>query len=104
MKMKKLIAITGVILIACVCAGSLAAPSAVSAPPQTVAAQEKTAPAGYKIADSGGHVAVFYADAPVLTTDTLTDSLPQADAKRVREGIPAKTKRELERLLEDFCS
>ena len=96
--MKKLIAITGVILISCVCAGSLWAPSAASA------LQEKTEPGSYKIADSGGHVAVFYADAPLLTTDTLTDSLPRADAKRVREGIPAKSRQEIEKLLEDFCS
>lgn len=102
--MKKLIAITGVILISCVCAGSLWAPSAASAQPQTTGVQEKTEPDGYKIADSGGHVAVFYADAPLLTTDTLTDSLPHADAKRVREGIPAKTRKEIEKLLEDFCS
>jgi hypothetical protein len=103
-EMKKLIAITGVILISCVCAGSLWAPSAASTQPQTTCMQEKTEPDGYKIADSGGHVAVFYADAPLLTTDTLTDSLPHADAKRVREGIPAKTRKEIEKLLEDFCS
>ncbi|MBQ1309040.1 MAG: hypothetical protein II629_00775 [Ruminococcus sp.] len=102
--MKKLIAITGVILISCVCAGSLWAPSAASAQPQTAGVQEKTEPGSYKIADSGGHVAVFYADAPLLTTDTLTDSLPRADAKRVREGIPARSRQEIEKLLEDFCS
>ena len=100
--MKKLIAITGVILISCVCAGSLWTPSAASAQPQTAGVQEKTEPGSYKIADSGGHVAVFYADAPLLTT--LTDSLPRADAKCVREGIPARSRQELEKLLEDFCS
>ncbi len=103
--MKKLVGITGLILIACVCIGTAAAPSP---------AQEGTAPTaavteaaqGYVIGDSDGNIAVFVPGeaAPVMVTQTRTDALPRPDSRRVREGIAVADSSELRRLLEDFCS
>ena len=104
--MKQLVLITGVILIACVLISSFAPLTPASAAP---AATSATAPAeeqGFLVGDFGGKVAVYGGSAaePLLVTDTVTDSLPQADAKRIRGGIRVAGRRELERLLEDLCS
>lgn len=104
MKKTVLIVITGLILIACVCVQTVF----VSAPPAP--AEEKPAAAaaeeGYVVRDSGGRIAVFMrgGQQPVFTTGSRTDSLPKADARRVREGIEVDGKKQLERLLEDLCS
>lgn len=104
--MKKLILLTGVILIACVCVQAIAAPP--PAPSQTAAEnrQPKGADAGYIIRDSGGKIAVFNAgdDRPLFTTETRTESLPRADAKKLREGVKAPDRQTLRRILEDYCS
>ena len=105
--MKKLVLITGAVLIACVFAGSFAA----SPQPRTAAAAiaETTAPqadGGFVIRDSGGRIAVFRRgeSAPLLVTQTLTESRPRADAKKIREGIEVPDRQTLEKLLEDYCS
>ena len=40
----------------------------------------------------------------MLITQTLTESLPRADAKRLRAGVDAPDRQTLEKLLEDYCS
>lgn len=103
--MKKLVGITGLILIACVCIGTAASPPpAESTAAATAAATE--AMQGYVIGDSGGNIAVFVPGeaAPVMVTQTRTDALPRPDSRRVKEGIAVTDSRELKRLLEDFCS
>lgn len=40
----------------------------------------------------------------IKKTDTLVSLLPQGDQKKLKKGIKAKNERELNRLLEDFCS
>ena len=102
--MKKLILITGAILIACVFAGNAAAPP----PAETaVAAQQPAAQeTGFVIRDCDGKIAVYRKgeSAPMLITQTLTESLPRADAKRLRAGVDAPDRQTLEKLLEDYCS
>ena len=103
--MKKLVAITGLVLITCVCVG--AAAQTETAPSETAAvAVGTTVPQGYIIRDSGGRIAVFRRgeSAPLLVTQTLTESLPRADAKKIREGIEVPDRQTLEKLLEDYCS
>ena len=66
--MKKLLAVTGMILITCVCAE-----------------------------------AVFASPVSKITS-TQVASLPKQDAKKLKEGISAATRQELEKALEDYCS
>ena len=109
--MKKLVLITGVILISCVIAGSLASP-----PPAVAAgisesetARESVTEApeqGYVVRDYHGNIAVFKngKEKPVRVTAARTDSLPKPDAKKLKEGIEAPDKQTLDRILEDYCS
>ena len=111
MKMKKLVLITGMILISCVLTGSLSAP-----PPDTAeeissssAAQESETHIireGYVVRDYHGKIAVFKngKTSPVRVTSTRTDSLPKSDAKKLLEGVDAPDKQALNRILEDYCS
>ena len=94
--MKKLVLITGAVLIACVFAGSFAA----SPQPRTAAAAiaETTAPqadGGFVIRDSGGRIAVFRRgeSAPLLVTQTLTESLPRAEAQYRHHRGPSENPR-----------
>ena len=105
--MKKLILLTGVILIACVCIEHFAAPPSAGAYPSTaVQPSPQAADAGYIIRDSNGKIAVFAAgsDHPLFTTETRTESLPRADAKKLREGVKAPDRQAMRRILEDYCS
>ena len=105
--MKKLLLITGLILIGCVLTDSLAAPPAsnITVVEATTAAA-KAAVRGYVVRDCDGKIAVYRKgeSAPMLITQTLTESLPRADAKRLRAGVDAPDRQTLEKLLEDYCS
>lgn len=102
--MKKLILITGIILIGCVLISVLAATRTVTEPVHAPA--QNQADAGYVIRDNGGKIAVFRAgeSTPFMTTETYTKTLPRADSTRLQNGIAVTDKAELQRLLEDFCS
>lgn len=105
--MKKLLLLTGIILIACVLAGSLAAPSVSDMTVvEATTAAAKASVRGYVVRDCDGKIAVFRKGeaAPMMTTATRTESLPRADAQKLRRGIEAGSKQEVERILEDFCS
>lgn len=105
--MKKLVLLTGIVLIACVCMEHFAAPPSPAAYPSAAASPSpEAADAGYIIRDSNGKIAVFAAgnDHPLFTTETRTESLPRADAKRLREGVRAPDRQALRRILEDYCS
>ena len=103
--MKKLVVITGIILISCVCFGSLYTPTAaVYSEPAATAAE--TRPEGYVIRDFNGKIAVFRSgeDKPLSVTSTRTATLPKADIKKLKSGILTQSRQELERILEDYCS
>ncbi len=103
--MKKLVAVTGIILISCVCFGSLYThPEAARS--YTPAAVEQTSAAGYVIRDWNGKIAVFISgrDKPFKVTSTQTATLPKPDIKKLKSGIYTENKQELERILEDYCS
>lgn len=98
--MKKLLLITGAILIAYVILTAVMTPAV--ATPAAVSA-EKTE-SGYLIAESEGRIAVYRDGGLVLRTDTKLSDLPKSDAARLREGIEVNSMKELKRLLEDYCS
>lgn len=102
--MKKLIMITGTVLIAyLILVTMIAAPE--SAPSATtVTAQESTADSGYIIGISEGRVAVFRDGQTVIRTDTQLSDLPKSDRAKLEEGIHIDSLKELKERLEDYCS
>lgn len=61
-------------------------------------------PSVYILTEYNGRLAVFIEgqDGPYTLIDTEYDSLPEADKKRLREGIEVNSTEELYRLIEDF--
>ncbi len=100
--MKKLLLITGAILIAYLILITVAAPPA--ATPWVSAEVRQSEPEGYLVTEYEGRVAVYRDGVLYRTTDTLLSSLPKADVRRLREGIKVNSEKELKRLLEDYCS
>ncbi len=103
--MKILVAVTGLILIICVLVGA-SVPDSETQKNDTVAVIETEAPKGYVVRDWRGKIAVFRAGegVPESVTGTRTETLPKADVKRVKDGIAADDKKQLDKILEDFCS
>lgn len=102
--MKKLIMITGIILI-----GYLVLMTTVSQPPASpsasaVSAEESAADSGYLIGISQGRVTVFKDGKPMVRTDTQLSDLPKSDRARLEEGIHVDSIKELKEKLEDYCS
>ena len=109
--MKKLVLITGMILISCVLTGSLSVPQSdtaaeISASSAAQETETRMISEGYVVRDYHGKIAVFKNGkmSPVRVTSTRTDSLPKSDAKKLLEGVDAPDKQSLNRILEDYCS
>ena len=109
--MKKLVLITGAILISCVLTGSLSVPQSdtaaeISASSAAQETETRMIREGYVVRDYHGKIAVFKNGkmSPVRVTSTRTDSLPKSDAKKLLEGVDAPDKQSLNRILEDYCS
>lgn len=103
--MKKLLLITGVLLIAYVVMMSALSPSAEIRSQETAAtiAQETTRDV-YTVIDENNRVVVLLNGVAYMRTDTLVSSLPKSDQTRLKKGIKVYDKKELKRLLEDYCS
>ena len=104
--MKKLICITGIILIGCVCISTIYAPSTM-AETYTEQTQHNTALNDVFIIKSENNRIVVYKkgeSTPYITTDTLTSGLPKGDILQLQEGIEVKGEAKLKKSLEDYCS
>lgn len=106
--MKRLLLITGVLLIAYVVMMSALSPSASSYEeiPDETAVTEADEDEGdvYIVLDENGRVAVTLNGALYLRTDTVVASLPKADRTKLKKGIVLTDKAALKKLLEDYCS
>lgn len=102
--MKRLILITGMILIACTVIQALASPRPATA--QQVAAQQEDGEKRFFLTEERGRLAVYRSGEaePYLVTDTVVNSLPRADRAAIRQGVEVQGEAELRRLLEDYCS
>ena len=101
--MKRLLLITGVLLIAYVVMMSALSPSASSyeeIPDETAVTEADE----YIVLDENGRVAVTLNGALYLRTDTVVASLPKADRTKLKKGIVLTDKAALKKLLEDYCS
>ncbi|MCI5655720.1 MAG: BofC C-terminal domain-containing protein [Candidatus Pseudoruminococcus sp.] len=116
--MKKMIAVTGCFVIFCLIINGILIPSlpnvnAENTPPttQTSSIEESSEiiskpEAFYILKDYNGKIAVYSSNSnkPIEITNASTAKLPKSDQDALRAGIKAKSRKELNRLLEDFCS
>lgn len=104
--MKRLLLITGVLLIAYVVMMTSLSPSAKSSDEAGVAETiaESLAQDVYTVLDENGRVSVLLNGAEYLRTDTVVSSLPKSDQLRLRQGITVTDTDALKRLLRDYCS
>lgn len=102
--MKKLIMITGVILLAYLILGTLIAQPTAAPSVGTVSAEESAAAGGYLIGISEGRVTVFQDGKAIVRTDTQLSDLPKSDRVRLEKGVRVDSLKELKERLEDYCS
>lgn len=109
--MKKIVGLTGVILIACMMISSLFAPvnsaENTSATSDYSASQnEETGESDYIIKAENGYIVVYKKgeNKAYLTTDCRVSNLPKGDALYLEKGIEIKGKENLMKALEDYCS
>ena len=109
--MKKIVGLTGVILIACMMISSLFAP--VNSVENTSATNDFSVlqESGkenfdYIIKAEKGYIVVYKKgeNEPYLTTDCRVSNLPKGDALYLEKGIEIKGKENLMKALEDYCS
>lgn len=102
--MKKLVGITGLILICCVCIGALYTPSeAVNIEASTVATHLDDI---YVIKAENNKIVVYRKneEMPYIVTDTYINNLPKGDILRLIEGIEIYGEKNLQKSLQDYCS
>ena len=114
--MKQLLIITGSFLLLCLVINCIVLPSLPSAraeAPQTgvpYAAEEKASVVQneqkFRLGIYDGMVSAFRSgeDKPFYTSQTKVSDLPEADRAALAEGISVDTRKELNRMMEDFCS
>lgn len=102
--MKKLIMITGIILIVYLIIVTVIVQPAASPSAGTVSAEESVGDSGYLIGISDGRVTVFRDGKVIVRTDTQLSDLPKSDRVRLEEGIHIDSLKELKERLQDYCS
>lgn len=102
--MKKLLTVTGAILIAYVVLSSVY----VSSGEEAVAAktaQPQTRPQQiYVVREENDRLVVYLDEQVYLRTDTRVSTLPRSDRLKLEHGIDVFSDEELKQLLEDYCS
>ena len=101
--MKKLLLITGAVLIAYL----LLMTAAPGSGAHEIAAADSASIAsdtGYIVTAEQGRIVVYQGAELYLSTDTPVASLPKADRTKLERGIYVYSQKELKPLLEDLCS
>ena len=99
--MKKLIAVTGVILIAYVIFSAAVGTARPILPDRSAALAESSV---YVMREEEGRVVVYLNGAIFLRTATPVANLPKNDRLKLQKGITVYSEEELKRLVEDYCS
>ena len=118
--MKKLLMITGTLLLLCIIITSQTNNTAISADPlitEDISQEasfdtshkemsENSSEDFYVLKEYNNYVAVFHNndERPLYVSNTLVKVLPQADRELLKHGIYADNKKALARLIEDYCS
>ncbi|MBQ8860422.1 MAG: hypothetical protein IJ015_03680 [Ruminococcus sp.] len=104
--MKKLILIFGTFAIICVAISATfdnINPNSVS-DTQIQLSENDAISDSYTIKSENGRVVVYKGDELLIKTSTSTSTLPKKDEKELLYGITVKTRQEVDRLLEQYCS
>ena len=105
--MKKLVLITGIILMVCLFTSVYAAPAATVGTQVSVTDENKDNENEVLVLKSENNYIVVYKfgeNTPYMTTDTLVSTLPKGDIMLLEKGIEVKGEENLKKSLEDFCS
>lgn len=102
--MKRLIGITGAILLSYVIASSLLLPGAGGMIPTGADIAATEGAAMYTAREEDGRIVICRGNTALLRTDTQVASLPKIDRMRLREGIDLFSEEELKSFMEDYCS
>lgn len=106
--MKRLICITGIILIACVLTQTaFATPQGAGSGTADVEyVTESTTDEVYILKIVDGYLNVYKSgeDEPFLQTGTMSGNLPQSDVSVLTKGVEIRGKDALRKALEDYCS
>lgn len=112
--MKKLLAITGIILLTCIIISSTYRSDNAKAAPQQLTSDSQISQASDPPADAPRYflsvydkkVAAFEAgkDIPFYISDVYINTLPTVDVEMLEKGIYVNDKKALKRLIEDYCS
>lgn len=104
--MKRLICITGIILIACVCVSTLYTPVTMVENNIQVSDNSTEKSDTFIITAENGKIVVFRKGetAPFIVTDTYINNLPKGDILQIKNGIEVKGEAKLKKSLEDYCS
>ncbi len=102
--MKKLIGITGAILLVYVILSAALVPSAQS----PVAASKNIEPgdssAPFTARAENDRIVIYEGEVLLMKTDIRVSQLPKTDRIRLREGIELFSEKELKQFIEDYCS
>lgn len=106
--MKKLICITGMILIACVVTGNIFSANT-EASAQTVqqsTTKENQSQEVFVLKIEDGYLNIYLKETGelYLKTETMASNLPKGDVMRLKSGVEINGKEELRRAIEDYCS
>lgn len=105
--MKKLVLITGIILMVCLFTSVYASPAATVGTDVTSAEENKGNEKEVFVLKSENNRIVVYRfgeNTPYMTTDTLVNTLPKGDIMLLEKGIEVKGEENLKKSLEDYCS
>lgn len=104
--MKRLICITGIILIACVCVSTLYTPVTMVENNIQVSDNSTEKSDTFIITAENGKIVVFRKGetTPFIVTDTYINNLPKGDILQIKNGIEVKGEAKLKKSLEDYCS
>ena len=105
--MKKLVLITGIILMVCLFTSVYATPAATVGTQVSVTDENKGHENEVFVLKSENNYIVVYKfgeNTPYMTTDTLVSTLPKGDIMLLEKGIEVKGEENLKKSLEDFCS
>ena len=105
--MKKLVLITGIILMVCLFTSVYATPAATVGTDATATDVNKVSENEvFVLKSENNHIVVykFGENTPCMTTDTLVSTLPKGDIMLLEKGIEVKGEENLKKSLEDYCS
>lgn len=113
-KMKRLVLITGVILMGCLFTGAFFSPESEINTQNTIASENTTIEKKneqhineeYILKSENNRLVVYKKgeNTPYKVTDTVTDRLPHSDILRLEKGITVTGTVNLRKALEDYCS